>query len=122
MAEFPEGKKSRNPLIFSMKVAVGSQNPVKIEAAQKAFNKVFGECKIVGVSVPSGVSDMPLSFNEAARGARNRAKAAIKKLKADFGVGLEDGFEETKTGTFLCCVVAVVDKKGRGVLEKGVEF
>lgn len=103
----------------SMKVAVGSQNPVKIEAAKNAFEKVFGRCEVVGASVPSGVADMPLSFKEAIKGAKNRAKLAIGELGADFGVGLEGGFEETVAGTFLCGVVAVVDKKGRWGFGKG---
>lgn len=102
-----------------MKIAVGSQNPVKIEAVKKAFSKAFGECEVVGVFVSSGVSDMPMSFEEAVKGAKSRAESAIEKLKADFGVGLEGCFEETKVGTFLSGIVAIVDKKGRWGLGKG---
>ena len=35
-----------------------------VGAVESAFTKMFGECEIIGVSVPSGVSDMPMSFNE----------------------------------------------------------
>ena len=101
-----------------MKIAVGSQNPVKIEAVKRAFRKAFEECEIIGISISSEVSDMPMSLEEAIKGAKNRAKRAIKKLKADFGVGLEGGFEETKVGTFLSGFVAIIDKKGRWGLGK----
>lgn len=96
-----------------MKIAVGSQNPVKIESAKRAFEKVFGSCEVVGVPVPSGVSDMPITFKETAEGAKNRALGAIKKIDADFGVGLEGGFERKELGTFLIGVIAVVDKNGK---------
>lgn len=95
-----------------MKVAVGTQNPVKVEAVRKAFTKAFGECEIVSIQVSSGVSDMPMSVDESIKGAKNRAKQAIEKSAADFGVGLEGGFEKTKHGTFLCGFVAVIDKDG----------
>ncbi len=95
-----------------MKVAVGSQNPSKIESAKRAFEKVFGSCEVIGVSVSSGVSAMPMSFKEIAKGAKNRAEEAIKRLDTDFGVGLEGGLEEKELGTFLMGIVAVVDKKG----------
>ena len=74
-----------------MKIAVGSRNPVKIEAVKRAFNKAFGECEVIGVSVSSDISNMPISFEEGVKGAKNRAEKAIEKLKADFGVGLEGG-------------------------------
>jgi len=95
-----------------IKVAVGSQNPIKIEAVKSAFEKVFGECEVVGISVSSGVSDMPLSFEEMVKGAKNRAEKAVEKLGADFGVGLEGGFEDEIVGTFLAGFVAMVDKNG----------
>ncbi len=95
-----------------IKVAVGSQNPVKIEAVKSAFDKVFGKCEVIGVSVSSDVSDMPLCFRETIDGAKNRAQKARKELEADFGVGLEGGFEDGIVGTFLTGFVAIVDKNG----------
>lgn len=96
-----------------MIIAVGSQNPTKVNAVKKVFNKVFGNCTVVGVKVSSDVSDMPMSFDESFKGAKNRAKNAFKEIKkADFAVGLEGGFEETNEGTFLCGYAAVIDKKG----------
>ena len=94
-----------------LKVAVGSKNPVKVAAVKSAFEKVFGTCEIIGLSVPSGVSDMPMSFMEIAKGAKNRAQSAREELDADYGVGLEGGFNETELGTFLAGFVAVVNRE-----------
>lgn len=103
-----------------MKVAVGSKNPVKIEATRRAFEKVFGECEVVGVEVSSGVSDMPIGLKEITNGAKNRAQKALKKLKADYGVGLEAGFGKTYLGTFMDGIVTVVDRQGIwGIARRG---
>ncbi len=95
-----------------MIIAVGSQNPVKIEAVTQAFGKVFGKCQVIGVSVSSEVSEMPIGFDEIVAGAKNRAQKAIEELKADFGVGLEGGLEKTEIGVFLTGFVAVIDRNG----------
>ncbi len=92
------------------KIAVGSKNPIKIQAVRSAFEKVFGDCQVIGVSVSSSVSDMPLSFEEMVKGSKNRAKAAMKKIEADFGVGMEAGFEKEEIGTFLSGFVAITNK------------
>lgn len=95
-----------------IKVAVGSKNPIKIDAVKSAFKKVFGaEVEVIGVSVSSGVSDMPLSFEEMAQGAKNRAEDARKELDADFGVGLEGGFEHEEIGVFLSGFAAIVNRQ-----------
>jgi inosine/xanthosine triphosphatase len=74
---------------------------------------MIGECEIVGISVPSGVSNMPMSFDEIVIGAKNRAKAALESLDADYGVGLEGGLDDTDFGTFLMGFVAIIDRSGR---------
>jgi len=114
-----------------LKIAVGSKNPIKIKAVKIAFEKVFGpDIEVLGLSVLSDVSDMPMSFEEMVKGAKNRASRAREKMNADFGVGIEDGFEDKKVGTFLSRFTAIVNKQsiwgyaqGRGLLmpEKIVE-
>lgn len=96
-----------------LKVAVGSLNPVKINAVKAAFAAMLGECEVVGFSVSSGVSDMPMSFAEITQGAKNRALAALQAGEADYGVGLEGGLNETNIGTLLMGFVAIVDKAGK---------
>lgn len=76
-----------------MKIAVGSKNPVKVEAVRLAFTAVWPEkeWEVVGIDVDSEVSNQPMSIGESITGARNRAKKALKALDADFGVGIEGG-------------------------------
>jgi len=96
-----------------LKVAVGSKNPNKIEAVKSAFKKVFNsDIEFISVSVSSGVSDMPMSFEEMVKGAKNRASRAIEEINADFGIGLEGGIEDEKIGTFLSGFIAIINKQG----------
>jgi len=44
-----------------MRVAVGSENPVKVSAVEEVFSEVFGSVEVIPVSVDSGVS--PQLFN-----------------------------------------------------------
>lgn len=78
------------------KVIVASLNPVKIKAVENGFKKMFPELKTecTGVSVPSEVSDQPMTDDETLLGAENRVKNASKALdKADFYVGIEGGVQ-----------------------------
>ena len=77
-------------------VAVGSNNPVKIQAVKAAFEMMFqsASIEISPVNVPSGVSDQPFGDDETKLGARNRAQSAHAAANAcDFAVGLEGGLE-----------------------------
>ncbi len=96
-----------------LKIAVGSKNPVKIKAVKSVFERVFNsKVEIIGIPISSGVSDMPMNFDEMFKGAKNRANRARRKVGADFGVGLEGGFESKKIGTFLSGFIAIVNKQG----------
>lgn len=97
-----------------MKVIVGSKNPVKIVSVKEAFEMVWPEkvWEVEGVEVDSGVSSQPMSNEEAVKGAKNRAIEALKKIQADFGVGLEGGLEQVDSHWFTHGWMAVVDKKG----------
>lgn len=78
-----------------MKIIVGSKNPVKLEATQRAFALQFGESakiEVIGVSADSNVSEQPMDAHETARGAVNRAYNLQKTApKADYYVGIEGG-------------------------------
>ncbi len=97
-----------------MRIAVGSTNPVKIEATKNAFQKVWPrkEWEVIGFEVTSGVSNQPMSDIESIKGATNRAKGALKLGKADFGVGLEGGIQKTSGLWFDTGWVVVMDKNG----------
>jgi inosine/xanthosine triphosphatase len=98
-----------------VKIAVGSTNPVKINAARLAFKKIWPRKKweVVGVKVASGVSGQPMSDLESIKGATQRAKSALKEGKADYGVGLEGGLQQLGKSWFSCGWAVVVGKKGR---------
>lgn len=74
-----------------MKIAVGSHNPVKIAAVKNVLGRIYPEAEVLAVEVNSGVSDMPLSDDEAIEGARNRARHSRTLLRAELGIGLEGG-------------------------------
>jgi len=83
------------------KVYVASKNPVKIRASQIAFEKIFPieTFAFEGVSVPSDVSDQPMSDEETLTGALNRAAHAKKeKPDANYWIGIEGGIEKSGTG------------------------
>ena len=78
-----------------IKVLVGSENPVKVQCTQQAFQKVFPNHKIIveGLSVPSGVSDQPMTDKETLQGAKNRIDALKALRKSYYYVGIEGGLE-----------------------------
>ena len=96
-----------------MKVAVGSQNPVKVAAVKAAFSHQWPECEVVGVSVDTGVSEMPMSDAECIAGARNRAHAVLDAQDVDYGVGLEGGVNQEPVGLMLLGWVVIVHRDGR---------
>lgn len=98
-----------------MKIAVGSQNPVKLEAVENGFRKVFikDNLEIIGVSVKSGVNEQPLSDAEMMKGAKNRAKAALTSVAgADYGVGLEGGLNEHDGEWYGRSWMSIINKNG----------
>ena len=76
------------------KIVITSQNPVKINAVKQGFSRMFphDEFDFVAVTVPSDVSDQPMSDEETLQGASNRVHNATEKFpEADFYVGIEGG-------------------------------
>jgi Protein of unknown function DUF84 len=71
-------------------VAIGFRNPLKLKTTELAFKRFRPNIKWVfqGSAVSSGVSDQPMSDDEALLGARNRACQAMDALNSDFGVAL----------------------------------
>jgi len=96
-----------------MLVAVGSDNPVKIKAVERAFSRAFGDVEVIPVRVDSGVPPQPID-EEGLTGAINRAKRSIEEVpSADYGVGIE-GCLVHLFGRYFCTgFVAIVDRSGR---------
>jgi inosine/xanthosine triphosphatase len=95
-------------------VAVGSTNPVKIQAVKQAFKKIWPDDNwlVQGISVSSGVSAQPMSDQESIQGAKNRAIAAKDALKFHWGVGVEGGIQQINTDWFDCGWIAVINHQG----------
>lgn len=91
-----------------MLVAIGSKNPVKVNAVRVAFSKFFKEFEVRSLEVESGVSTMPFD-EELLTGAINRAKNALAGGKANFGVGLEGGIIQVHGVDYIGSFVAVTN-------------
>jgi non-canonical (house-cleaning) NTP pyrophosphatase len=78
-----------------MRIAVGTQNMAKLKACEYVFSEALFEKKLefLPFEVESGVSVMPMSNDEIAQGAINRAVALKRLTEADYYVGLEDGVQ-----------------------------
>lgn len=96
-----------------MKIAVGSINPVKVEAVRQVAARVWPEAEIVQLAAESGISSMPMSSAETLLGAENRARSVLLQSGADLGIGLEGGINQESAGLMLMGWVVIMDKNGR---------
>jgi len=95
-----------------MKIAIGSDNPVKIQATRNAFrDRMSGDLEFVHKKYPSEVPDQPFD-DDIQTGARNRAIAVRDGLDADYGVGLEGGITSHQGKYFAYAWCAIADRKG----------
>lgn len=99
-----------------LRIAVGTENKVKVEAVRDAFAAAFPNVRsqVRLVRVKSGVPEQPTE-HETFAGAENRARAALRKEpRSDYAVGIEAGLLDTpyfKRHFDVQCVV-IVDKDG----------
>ena len=97
-------------------LAVGSKNPVKINAAQAGFEKMFPDHSFTatGFDVPSGVSDQPMSDAETLQGATQRAARVRESAPdADYAVGVEGGIDIIDQTLFAYAWMVIIDREGR---------
>ncbi|WP_459193618.1 inosine/xanthosine triphosphatase [Halosimplex sp. J119] len=93
------------------RVAVGSENPVKIRATERVVDDLF-DAEVAGVAVDSGVPEQPRGRTETVTGAENRAARALEvDPDAAYGVGIEGGVAELdeRPGLYLIMWAAVTD-------------
>ncbi|WP_135819950.1 DUF84 family protein [Halostella litorea] len=99
-----------------MRVGVGSGNPVKATATERAL--AGRDATVEAVPVESGVSEQPRGRAETVEGAENRARRALAAGEFDLGVGIEGGVATLSGvgGRFLIMWAAVTDgdRTGRG--------
>lgn len=102
------------------KIVVASKNPVKLQAVETAFRRMFPQesFTVRGESVSSGVPDQPANDAETLRGAGNRARNAQAAYpEADYWVGLEGGIalDGDDMQTFAWVVIRGKDgRQGKG--------
>jgi inosine/xanthosine triphosphatase len=95
----------------SITIIVGSQNPVKINAAKHAIQQIFNlstvECR--GVSAPSGVAEQPMDSAETRLGAINRVNYCKAHYTADYYVAIEGGVDQFADGPATFAYVVIAD-------------
>jgi inosine/xanthosine triphosphatase len=99
-----------------MKVIVASHNPVKIEAVRRGFARIFPDNEFVfeGISVPSGVSDQPMTDADTFHGAQNRARnAAVSLPGAVYYAGIEGGIESGEGGMAAFAWIVIRNAEGK---------
>jgi len=110
-------------LLRPIKVAVGSTNKVKVDATRNIFTQAFGLVEVVSVEPEQGVGKQPRE-KQTIEGAIRRAKSALEKTGADFGVGIEAGLFynailEKHLDIQYC---AVIDSSGKMTVGHGPGF
>lgn len=102
-------------------VAVGSRNPVKIEAVRVVLERAiqenllpdFTKFEVTGLEVESGVSVQPVGDEETLQGASNRAAKVLQATEnGHWGVGLEGGILKLEENIFTNAWCAIVDRYG----------
>ena len=100
-----------------IKVIVASKNPVKINATKEGFCELFPdeEISVEGMSVPSEVSEQPMTDEETLRGAKNRAtNAQNNEPSADYWVGIEGGLHPQNDSYLAFAWVVILSKNQYG--------
>ncbi len=106
-------------------IIVASTNPVKVAATRLGFEQMFpgASLTVTGISVPSGVSDQPLSDSETLQGAQNRAhQAHLAQPDADFWVGIEGGLDEAADGRFVVFAWVAIEGRDRSGQSRTATF
>lgn len=93
-----------------MKIAIGSENPTKINAVKKAIQAIYPDAQVLPFPANSGVSEQPRSLEETLQGALNRATHTLNTLTPDLAIGLENGLNFTPQGTFMIGWCVIIDK------------
>ena len=103
-----------------MKIAVATQNPVKIEAVRRAFGEVLDPTGLLveGIALSLDLPEQPIG-NVIVEGATRRAHAAVAQTDADVGVGIEAGLMQLPGSDRWLSVQACVIADGNGKQSMG---
>ena len=114
-----EGAYGRSGHIRVPDIAVGSLNPVKVEAVRSVMERIYGEVRITAVDAPSGVPPQPFG-DQTHRGSLNRARFALGSH--DMAVGIEAGVFEMLDGLYDIQHCSIVSSDGRETYGQGSGF
>ncbi|MDD1769482.1 MAG: inosine/xanthosine triphosphatase [Methanomassiliicoccales archaeon] len=106
-------------LLRTMKVSVGSDNPVKVHAVENVMRRIFTDVQVLSCRVSASVPQEPWD-DDVEKGAIERAKRSLGRN--DFGIGIEAGIFEHNDLLYDVQFCAVVDKMGRVTLGHGPGF
>lgn len=104
----------------SLKVIVGSRNPVKVAAVAKALALYYPDANLdcQGVDAPSQVPEQPMNSQQTRDGALNRLGYCQQHYQADFYAAIEGGVDLFEDGPATFAYVAVANQQqlavGRG--------
>jgi inosine/xanthosine triphosphatase len=110
---------SEGRLLRPLKVNIGSENRIKIDAVDNVLSELYDEVEIQGIAVQTKVPEQP--WGDMTRiGAMERARLAL--ADADLGIGLEAGVFETEDGLYDIQYCAIIDKRGHYSIGHGSGF
>ncbi|TDP00035.1 inosine/xanthosine triphosphatase [Marinomonas balearica] len=95
-----------------LRILVGSNNPVKIGAAHKAFSTAFPDYSIhsEGMNAPSNVPDQPMTELDTRLGAENRTaycEQSDKERSYDYYVAMEGGVDKFSEGPATFAYISI---------------
>ena len=114
-----EGRYGRSGKTDIIDIAVGSINPVKIAAVRSVMERIYGDVRVTGIDVSSGVPPQPFE-EQTHQGSENRARAALGDH--DMAVGIEAGVFEMLDGLYDIQHCTIITKDGRVTYGHGSGF
>lgn len=108
----------------TLRVIVGSKNPVKVGCTREAFTQAIGNVGLVeGVDALSNIPAQPRSEEETLLGAKNRSTHAKSLVpEADYWVGIEGGVDEDPQGMYAFAWIYVLHRSGKSSQSKTGTF
>ena len=97
----------------NLKIAIGTNSSYKVNAVKKVLHDLEIDFEAVFAKTESKISDQPCLEGETRQGSINRAKNILTKYPdADFGIGVEFGYEPIKGKYHMLCFASIVTKNG----------
>lgn len=98
-----------------MKIAVGTESKQKLRYINEVIEELGINAEIIPYKAVSGVPSQPLTSQDTLTGATNRAQDAWRATpSADYGIGIEVGYDKDAKGRYeIFCWSVVIDKQGK---------